>query len=67
MIQDATNASLMLSVNTSLLKKSMDTSENLMATILEGAGANLQSPTSNAPVDTTQTPTQSTRALDIYA
>ena len=64
MISDATNASLMLSVNTSLLKKTMDTNEALMANLIEGS--TLQSPSSNtsaeAPVQTSDS-----RGLDIYA
>lgn len=65
MISDATNASLMLSVNTSLLKKTMDSNEALMATLIEGA-TNLQSPSSNAA---TEAPVQTadSRSLDIYA
>lgn len=64
MISDVTNTSLMLSVNTSLLKKAKDTSEALMATLLEGA--TLQNPSGGASV---QEPTQTSnsRSLDIYA
>ena len=65
MISDATNASLMLSVNTSLLKKTMDSNEALMATLIEGA-TNLKSPSSNAPVEA-PVKTADSRILDIYA
>ncbi|ARJ55753.1 putative motility protein [Campylobacter cuniculorum] len=64
MISDATNASLMLSVNTSLLKKTMDTNEALMTNLIEGA--TLQTPSSNAPVEA-PVQTSDSRGLDIYA
>ncbi len=62
MIQDTTSASLLLSVNTSLLKKTMDTSEALMATLINDAA-------SQNPSVTVETPAQTSdpRSLDIYA
>lgn len=64
MISDVKNASLMLSINTSLLKKTKDTSEALMATLLEGVTS--QNPSSNAPAQES-TRTSNSRNLDIHA
>lgn len=60
MISDATmnQAALMSAINTSVLKKSMDTNEALMAQLVEGMQEN-SSVSSNA--------TSSSNGLDIYA
>lgn len=64
MISDMSNASLRTAINTSLLKKSIDTNEALMAKLIEGlSSGSLQ--TSQAPaVDTAAIKTST---LDIYA
>ncbi|EAL53942.1 putative motility protein [Campylobacter upsaliensis] len=64
MISDMSNASLRTAINTSLLKKTMDTNEALMAKLIDGLSSGSMQ-TSQA-VTTDSAPIK-TSALDIYA
>ncbi|EAI5622598.1 putative motility protein [Campylobacter upsaliensis] len=64
MISDMSNASLRTAINTSLLKKSMDTNEALMAKLIDGLSSGSMQ-TSQA-VATDSAPIK-TSTLDIYA
>ena len=64
MISDMSNASLRTVINTSLLKKTMDTNEALMAKLIDGLSSGSMQ-TSQA-VTTDSAPIK-TSALDIYA
>ena len=58
MISDVSNTNLMVAINTSVLKKSMDTNEALMSELVEGLESISQDTTSQ---------TSSSNVLDIYA
>lgn len=64
MISDMSNASLRTAINTSLLKKTMDTNEALMAKLIDGLSSGSMQ-TSQAV--TTDSALIKTSALDIYA
>ncbi|MBK1971103.1 putative motility protein [Campylobacter sp. TTU-622] len=63
MISDISNASLMATINTSLLKKTMDSNEALMAELINGLEA--ANPQGSIPTNSSQPALNSN--LDIYA
>lgn len=63
MISDMSNVSLMTTINTSLLKKTMDSNEALMAELIDGL--EMANPQSSVPSNSSKPVSNSN--LDIYA
>lgn len=63
MISDMSNVSLMTTINTSLLKKTMDSNEALMAELIDG----LEMANSQSSVPSSSSNPISNSNLDIYA
>lgn len=63
MISDMSNVSLMATINTSLLKKTMDSNEALMAELIDGL--EMANPQSSVPSSSSKPVSNSN--LDIYA